>query len=112
MMDITEIIRAAGRGEISYEEANRRLCELGSLVKLEKGANTITEDEIEATVVDDDPAKVTGWGYLDMGIGKPDKVRIENGNFGYDTGFGENNHAYLLIKGRQYRVMGDHIIVE
>lgn len=112
MIDITEIIRAAGRGKISYEEANRRLEETGSDLRLNPNKNTISDAELEATVVDDDPTKVTGWGYLDMGVGKPDKVRIENGNFGYDTGFGENNHAYLLIKGHQYRVMGDHIIVE
>lgn len=112
MGDITEIIRAAGRGEITYDEANKRLEELNSGLRLNKDANTITKDEIDATVVDDDPTKVTGWGYLNMGVGKPDKVYIENGCFGYDTGFNDKAQAYLEIKDRKYRVMGDHIVAK
>lgn len=111
-MTATEIIRKAARGEISYEEANRRLEEIGSDLRLNPNKNTISDAELAETVVDDDPTKVTGWGLLDMGIGKPDKIHIENGKFAYDTGFGESAQCYLLIKGRTYRVMGDHIIAE
>lgn len=106
-----EIIKAEGNGEITIEKANELLKEIGSTVRLVEGKNTITKAELEATVVSDDPAKVTGWGHMSHGIGSPEKMHVKNGKFDYDTGFDRNNHVTLYIKDRVYRVIHDHIEV-
>lgn len=106
-----EIIKAEGNGEITIEKANEMLKEIGSKVKLVEGKNTITAAELAATVVSDDPAKVTGWGHMAHGIGSPEKMHVANGKFDYDTGFDRNNHVTLYIKDRKYHVVHDHIEV-
>ena len=106
-----EIIKAEGNGEITIEKANKMLEEIGSTVRLVEGKNTITAAELAATVVSDDPAKVTGWGHMAHGIGSPEKMHIKNGKFEYDTGFDRDNHVTLYIKDRVYRVIHDHIEV-
>lgn len=106
-----EIIKAEGNGEITIEKANEMLKEIGSKVKLVEGKNEITPAELAATVVSDDPTKVTGWGHMAHGIGSPEKMHVKNGKFDYDTGFDRNNHVTLYIKDRKYRVVHDHIEV-
>lgn len=106
-----EIIKAEGKGDIDITTANKMLADIGSTVRLVEGKNTITAAELAATVVSDDPAKVTGWGHMAHGIGSPEKMHVKNGKFDYDTGFDRNNHVTLYIKDRKYRVVHDHIEV-
>ncbi len=106
-----EIIKAEGKGEITIEKANEMLKEIGSKVKLVEGKNEITPAELAATVVSDDPAKVTGWGHMAHGVGSPEKMHVANGKFDYDTGFDRGNGVVLYIKDRKYRVVHDHIEV-
>ena len=106
-----EIIKAEGKGDIDITTANKMLEEIGSTVRLVEGKSTITAAELAATVVSDDPAKVTGWGHMAHGIGSPEKMHVKNGKFDYDTGFDRDNHVTLYIKDRKYRVIHDHIEV-
>lgn len=106
-----EIIKAEGSGDMTIEKANQLLKEIGSTVRLVEGKNTITKAELAATVVSDDPAKVTGWGHMAHGIGSPEKMHVASGKFDYDTGFDKDHNAVLYIKDRKYRVVHDHIEV-
>lgn len=106
-----EIIAAEGKGEITIDEANELLKELGSAVHLVEDKNEITPEEFAETVVSDDPAKVTGWGHMAHGVGSPEKMYVKDGKFEYDTGFGKDAHVVLYVKDRKYRVVHDHIEV-
>lgn len=110
-MKVNEIIMANARGDIDTVTANNMLESIGSTVRLVEGKNTITAAELAATVVSDDPAKVTGWGLMKTGIGSPEKMHVKNGKFDYDTGFEKSNGVILYIKDRRYRVVHDHIEV-
>lgn len=111
MTEMSKIFRAVADGELTFEEANIKLEEAGYDVRLVKDQNKITDEEKAANIVDDDPSKVTGWGVLDMGIGSPDKIYVENGKFSHDTGFDETSVCYFIINDRTYRVIHDHIEV-
>ncbi len=106
-----EIIKAEGNGDIDITTANKMLKEIGSKVKLVEGKNEITPAELAATVVSDDPTKVTGWGHMAHGIGSPEKMHVKDGKFEYDTGFDKKSHVVLYVKDRKYRVVNDHIEV-
>ncbi len=103
-----EIIMAEGKGEITIEEANKRLKEIGSGIKLVDGKNTITAAELAENKLSDDPAKVTGWGHMAHGIGTPEKMHVKDGKFAYDTGF-HGGFATFYIGDKQFAIDGDHI---
>lgn len=111
MSKVDEIIRAEANKEISTEEANKQLEAIGSKVRINPDKNVISAQEMAATVVDDDPKKVSGWGLMYHGIGKPEKMRVQNGKFEYDTGYEEDQGIVLKILDRKYRIVGDHIEV-
>ena len=73
-MTINEIIRQYTRGETSPEEANAALKEAGEGFHFEPGQNTLTAEEIAATVGGPRPEDANGWGLLDTGTGSMDKV--------------------------------------
>lgn len=110
-MTAYEIVMAEGRGDIDTATANKMLAEIGSGVQIDHSKNEITAAELAATVVSDNPAKVTGWGMMAFGIGSPEKMHVKNGKFDYDTGFDRGNGVVLYIKDRKYRVVHDHIEV-
>lgn len=110
-MTAAEIIKQHTAGAITLEEANALLKknECGGL-QLDPFKNAITGQEFVDTVVSDDPAKVTGWGLMNHGVGTPEKMHVQNGKLDYDTGF-HGDTAVLYIKGKIFAVNGDHIEV-
>lgn len=111
MSKMNEIIKAYADERISLEDANKQLEAIGSTIRIDPDKNVISAQEMAATVVDDDPAKVSGWGLMYHGIGKPEKMRVQNGKFEYDTGYEKDQGIVLKILDRKYRIIGDHIEV-
>ena len=109
-MKASEIIRKYTEKAITLEEANQLLEENGSTVRLDLFKNAISGQEFAETKVNDDPVKVTGWGMMNHGVGSMEKMHIQNGKLDYDTGF-HGDTAVLYIKGKMFRVNGDHIEV-
>lgn len=109
-MTFNEIIKNYTENTITLDEANRRLEEIGSTVRFDPFKNVISGKEFADTKVSDDPAEVTGWGMMNHGVGTPEKMHVQNGKFDYDTGF-HGDMAVLYIKGKMFRVEGDHIEV-
>lgn len=111
MSKMNEIIKAYADERISLEDANKQLEAIGSTIRIDPDKNVISAQEMAATVVDDDPKKVSGWGLMYHGIGKPEKMRVQNGKFEYDTGYERDQGIVLKILDRKYRIVGDHIEV-
>lgn len=105
-MDVTEIIRKYGAGELTLQEANEKLAESGTGLYLDPNKNVITEEEKAATVVSENPEEVTGYGLMSVGIGAPEKMHVANGKFDYDTGL---HGYYFYIGDKVFKVDGDHI---
>lgn len=112
-MDINQIINQYTKGEITPEEANAALKEAGVGFHFEPGQNTLTAEEIAATVGGPGPEDADGWGLLDTGTGSLDKVHVEHGVL---TGGAINQvredgsttmTAYVHIGGYTYEVYGD-----
>lgn len=113
-MKYTDLIISYSKGDINLDELNRELAKAKIPMKFDPMANTISADEIAQTRVSKDPYKCTGWGFMSHGIGTPNKMKIVNGYFEYDTGFGGvgNPPATFYIKGLTFDVVGDHIEVK
>lgn len=111
MSKMNEIIKAYADERISLEDANKQLEAIGSTIRIDPDKNVISAQEMAATVVDDDPKKVSGWGLMYHGIGKPEKMHVQNGKFEYDTGYEKDQGIVLKILDRKYRIVGDHIEV-
>ena len=62
---VTEILQSYNRG-VSMEEINKQLEAIGSSIRLDPNANTVTPE-----------MEKEGWGYLDCGIGLPDKCKVD-----------------------------------
>lgn len=111
----TEIILSYGKGEITLEEANKRLAECTAGLQLDPMKNAITGAEMAQTRSDGTPAGTTGWGCMIHGVGTPEKMRVTAGKLDYDTGFdvkGNAPKATLYIAGYAFAVVGDHIEVK
>lgn len=61
MSKMNEIIKAYADERISLEDANKQLEAIGSTIRIDPDKNVISAQEMAATVVDDDPKKVSGW---------------------------------------------------
>ena len=109
-LDIQSIIRDYSEGTLTLEQANAKLETVGSMVRIDPNKNVITDEERAATVVDDDPSKVNGWGLLDVGIGKPDKVHIVNGVM-QGGGVGPAM-AMIYIGDKKFYLDDDKLVVE
>lgn len=105
-MNVTEIIRKYGAGELTLQEANEKLAESGTGLYLDPNKNVLTDEEKAATVVSDNPEEVSGYGLMSVGIGAPEKMHVANGKFDYDTGL---NGYYFYIGDKVFEVDGDHI---
>ena len=110
MSKMNEIIKKYSTGELTLEQANQQLEDIGSTVRLNPLKNTISGEEMAKTVVSDDPSKVSGWGMMNHGVGSMEKMHIQNGKLDYDTGFYDGT-AVMYVKGNMYAVNGDHLEV-
>ena len=106
-MKTNDIIRAYTKGELTMEEANAKLKELGVNTRLVENRNQLTAQEIAETRVGDTPQEANGWGLLDVGIGGFEKVHVVDGvTVDYDNG-ADTNYALVLIGGKMYQIV-DH----
>ncbi len=106
-MKTNDIIRAYTKGELTMEEANAKLKELGVNTRLVENRNQLTAREIAETHVGDTPKEANGWGLLDVGIGGFEKVHVVDGvTVDYDNG-ADTNYALVLIGGKMYKIV-DH----
>lgn len=112
-MDINQIINDYTSGRVPAEETNAALKEANAGFHFEPGRNTLTAEEIAATVGGPRPEDANGWGLLDTGTGTLDKVHVEHGVL---TGGAINQvredgsatmTAYVHIGGYTYEVYGD-----
>ena len=106
-MKTNDIIRAYTKGELTMEEANAKLKEIGVNLRLVEGKNQLTAEEIAETRVGDTPKEANGWGLLDVGVGGFEKVHVVDGvTVDYDNG-ADTNYALVLIGGKMYQIV-DH----
>ena len=104
-MKTNDIIRAYTKGELTMEEANAKLKELGVNTRLVENRNQLTAREIAETHVGDTPKEANGWGLLDVGVGGYEKVHVVDGvTVDYDNG-ADTNYALVLIGGKMYRIV-------
>ena len=114
-MKATENILSYSKGEITLEEANERLAKCTAGLQLDPMKNAITGAEMVQTRSDGTPAGTTGWGFMNHGVGTPEKMHVTAGKLDYDTGFdvkGNAPKATLYIAGYAFAVVGDHIEVK
>lgn len=97
MKTTTEIINAYAHGELTLEECNKRLKELGSAP---------LRNPLEPKIT---PAMAAqGYCLLDTGTGSYDVVQVKNGQL-VDSDMGEMA-ANVLLKGKWYEVKGKKVI--
>lgn len=109
IVDASMILMRYSAGEITLEQANEELKEIGSTIVLDPNANVLTEEEVAATTVGETPAEANGWGLLDTGTGYKNKVEVRNGKLvNAECG---NMFALLFIGGKMYEVQ-DTTVVE
>ena len=94
------IMEGYKHGTVTMEEANEQLEAIGSIVRLDNKKNTITPEEY---AMGDEK---NGFGMLDIGIGKPDKVQIVDGKLKYGVG---KMKAYVEFRGNKYTVAEDGV---
>nr|DAI73760.1 MAG TPA: protein of unknown function (DUF1707) [Caudoviricetes sp.] len=97
MKTITEIINAYAHGELTLEECNRRLKELGSAP---------LRDPLEPKITPEMAKQ--GYCLLDTGTGSYDVVQVRDGQL-VDSDMGEMA-ANVLLKGKWYEVKGKKVI--
>ena len=93
----TEVISAYAHGELTLEECNRRLKELGSAP---------LRDPLEPKITPEMAAK--GYCLLDTGTGSYDVVQVVDGQL-VDSDMGEMA-AYVLLGGKWYEVKGRKVL--
>ena len=104
-MKTNDIIRAYTKGELTMEEANAKLREIGVNVRLTEGKHALTAQEIAETRVGATPKEASGWGLLDVGVGGFEKVHVVDGvTVDYDNG-ADTNYALVLIGGQMYQIV-------
>ncbi len=111
-MSVNEIMQEYSKGTIGLADANRMLKEASKFgLQIDPYKNVLTASEAAEIVVSNDPTKCSGYGFMNHGIGTPEKMHLKNGKFDYDTGFDESTRAVFYIGGKMFRVMHDHIEV-
>lgn len=94
----TEVISAYAHGELTLEECNRRLKELGSAP---------LRDPLEPKITPEMAAK--GYCLLDTGTGSYDVVRVVDGQL-VDSDMGEMAAFVLLGDGKWHEVRGKKVM--
>ena len=115
-MNSTEMILKYTSGEITLEETNAALKEMGAGVYLDPQKNVLTEAEMRRTVVGHFPEQANGWGLLDTCTGSLDKVQVRNGKLTFAVNAvnedgSVNMKATVSIAGHVYQVKGDTLTV-
>ena len=64
----TEIILSYSKGEITVEEANKRLAECTVGLRLDPMKNAITGAEMAQTHSDGTPAGTSGYGFMELAL--------------------------------------------
>lgn len=106
--ELNEIFAKYSKGEYTAEQANKKLEEIGSSLRLQPGKNELTAAEIKETKVGKTPADANGYGLLDTGTGFMDKVKVVNGKLtGADMG---ESYALVVIGGKIYHVKGATLV--
>ena len=93
----TEVISAYAHGELTLEECNRRLKELGCATLRDPLEPKITPEMVKQ-----------GYCLLDTGTGSLDVVQVRDGQL-VDSDMGEMA-ANVLLKGKWYEVKGKTVI--
>ena len=93
----TEIIADYTTGNISLEEANRRLAEAGASFVLDPDRCKLNPDMIEQ-----------GWGLLDTGTGTLDPVQVRDNEL-VDNDMGDMP-AFVCLAGTWLEVKGRNVI--
>ena len=93
----TEVITAYAHGEITLEECNRRLKELGSGLTLDPGRCKLTPEKI-----------AQGYCLLDTGTGSLDVIQVRDGQL-VDSDMGEMA-AFVLMDGKWHEVNGSKVM--
>ena len=96
-MTTTKIIAAYAKGELTLEECNAKLRELGHPVMLDPDRPKLTPEMVEQ-----------GWGLLDTGTGTLDPVQVLDDEL-VDSDMG-NMPAFVCLAGTWYEVKGNKII--
>lgn len=109
MYEIDQIMRDCASGEITPDEANSKLQEMGVTgISYDENANIITVDEMKNTSVSGDLETVDGYILLDTGTGYKNKVRVVN-NVLMDCDVG-NMYAIAMIGDLMWEVKGNKIV--
>ena len=110
MSKMNEIVKAYSEGLIDQNEANKQLEAIGSPICIDESKCVISEEEKKETVTDGTPEGTTGWGFVNHGVGKPEKMYVKNGKFEYDTGFDLKTNVIMTISGIKFRVDRDKLV--
>ena len=106
-MNMTEILRKYTRNELTLEEANAALADVGAGISLDPKKNELTAEELAAVKLGACACEVSGFGLLDTGTGSLDKVEVRGGRL-MNCDCGEMT-AFCIIGGSTYRVCGDRL---
>lgn len=109
---INEALSMYTAKDLTAEEANEYLKEMGASFSLVPGKNVLTDDDRKVTTVGYYPNQANGYGLLDTGTGTMDKVEVKNGKLLFDVNQvnedGTTNMvAYVIICGKTYEVFGN-----
>ena len=96
-MTTTEIINAYAQGELTLEECNTKLREMGHPAMLDPDRCKLTPEMIEQ-----------GWGLLDTGTGTLDPVQVRDNEL-VDNDMGDMP-AFVCLRGAWYEVKGRKVI--
>lgn len=97
MSKVTDTINAYAQGELTLEECNAKLRELGHPVMVDPDRPKLTLEMIEQ-----------GWGLLDTGTGTLDPVQVRDNEL-VDNDMGDMP-AFVCLAGTWYEVKGNKII--
>lgn len=97
MSKSNEVITAYARGEITLDECNHRLKELGSGLTLDPDRCKLTPEKI-----------AQGYCLLDTGTGSLDVVQVRDGQL-VDSDMGEMA-AFVLMDGKWHEVKGSKVM--
>lgn len=107
-MNAEEIIMQYTNGEKTAEQVNEELKEINCSVRLNPGNDIITEEELAETIVGDKPEQANGYGMMDHGVGRLEKVKVVNGcTVNVDMGA---ELAFVFIKDRKYKLEGTKLV--
>lgn len=103
--EVNEIIGKYTAGKATLEDTNAALAAAGSDLRIDR--NALTAAELAQTTADT-PETASGYGLLDMGLGKLSKVQVKDGHL-VDNDVGDM-YALLLIGGKTYHVKGAQVV--